>query len=136
MAKFSSPEAAEEAFYGAFEAGDPEAMRAVWQDTPDCVCIHPGGERLQGIELVMDSWDDILASMEDTVIRRSGLTVLGGSDLVTHVLHEHLYMGGDLRGMVLATNAYRFDGRSWRMVLHHASPDPTTRSRWNRRSVH
>ncbi|WP_018935838.1 nuclear transport factor 2 family protein [Thioalkalivibrio sp. ALJ24] len=136
MAKFSSPEAAEEAFYGAFEAGDPEAMRAVWMDGPDCVCIHPGGERLQGIELVMDSWDDILVNMEDTVIRRSGRSVFAGEGLVTHALHEHLYMGGELRGVVLATNAYRFDGRSWRMVLHHASPDPATRARRNRRSVH
>jgi len=124
MATFPSPEAAEAAFYEAFQAGDPQAMREIWHDGPESVCIHPGGSRLQGSDRVLESWDDILPSMRGVVVHPTEVTRIPGNELVVHILRENLYVNGERRGVMLATNGYRFDGQSWRMVLHHASADP------------
>ena len=49
---FTSPEAVSQAFYEALEAGDIEAMMAVWADDEEVVCVHPGGPRLTGFDAV------------------------------------------------------------------------------------
>ncbi|WP_019626941.1 nuclear transport factor 2 family protein [Thioalkalivibrio sp. ALJT] len=124
MVIFPSPDSVEAAFYEAFQAGDADAMRAIWDDSTECVCIHPGGERLQGTDVILDSWDDILPGMRGVIVHRSQVTAIAGQDVVLHMLRENLYVHGERRGVMLATNGYRHDGESWRMVLHHASPDP------------
>ncbi|WP_018873132.1 nuclear transport factor 2 family protein [Thioalkalivibrio sp. ALJ16] len=124
MATFPSPDSVETAFYEAFQAGDADGMREIWHDSAECVCIHPGGERLQGTDVILESWEDILPGMRGVIVHRAQVTVIGGQDLVLHVLRENLYVQGERRGVMLATNGYRHDGESWRMVLHHASPDP------------
>ena len=42
------------------------------------------------------------------------------------------------QGTVVATNAYRRTGHGWKMVIHHASPDPVgiVRSAPQRESMH
>lgn len=136
MTTFPSPENAETAFYEAFQAGDAQAMRHIWLDSPDCVCIHPGGERLQGTDLILESWDDLLPGMRGVVVHRSEITQIPGRDLVLHVLRENLYINGERRGVMLATNGYRHDGQGWRMVLHHASADPQPTPEWDTGRVH
>jgi len=123
MTTFPSPENAETAFYEAFQAGDAQAMRHIWLDSPHCVCIHPGGERLQGTDLILESWDDLLPGMRGVVVHRSEITQGGGG-------------GGERRGVMLATNGYRHDGQGWRMVLHHASADPQPTPEWDTGRVH
>ncbi|WP_018140170.1 MULTISPECIES: nuclear transport factor 2 family protein [unclassified Thioalkalivibrio] len=136
MSTFPSPESVETAFYEAFQAGDPQRMRAVWHDSAECVCIHPGGERLQGTDIILESWDDILPGMRGVIIHRTQCTVIHGDDLALHVLRENLYVHGERRGVMLATNGYREDGDSWRMVLHHASPDPEPTAEWPSGGMH
>ncbi len=136
MATFPSPDSAEAAFYSAFENGDVDAMREVWADNAECVCIHPGGERLQGTDVIMESWEDILPNMRGVVVHRAAVTAIRGDDLVVHVLHENLYVNGERRGVMLATNTYRQTGDGWRMVLHHASPDPDPAPEWDAGGMH
>jgi len=38
---FSSPEAAEEAFYRALQKGDLDLMMAVWDEDENISCVHP-----------------------------------------------------------------------------------------------
>ncbi|MGM0554575.1 MAG: YybH family protein [Pseudomonadota bacterium] len=136
MATFPSPDSAEAAFYSAFENGDIDAMREAWADSAECVCIHPGGERLQGTDVIMESWEDILPNMRGVVVHRTAVTAIRGGDLVVHVLHENLYVNGERRGVMLATNAYRQTGDGWRMVLHHTSPDPDPAPEWDTGGMH
>ncbi|WP_018952134.1 nuclear transport factor 2 family protein [Thioalkalivibrio sp. AKL12] len=136
MATFPSPESTEAAFYAAFQAGDAQGMREIWHDNAECVCIHPGGERLQGTDIILESWDDILPGMRGVIVHRTQVTAIPGEDLVLHVLRENLYVQGERRGVMLATNGYRHDGESWRMVLHHASPDPEPTPEWPTGGVH
>ena len=43
----ATPEAVEQAFYDALEAGDVDALMSVWSEDDEIICIHPGGQRLQ-----------------------------------------------------------------------------------------
>jgi ketosteroid isomerase-like protein len=121
-----SPEAAERAFYAAFEALDLDAMRRIWSADPDCVCVHPGGGRLRGYAEVMASWEKILGSGQRLRFKRRELAPFVGTDIAVHVLLEDIEEAGGspVRGRVIATNAYRLEAGEWRMVLHHASPAP------------
>ncbi|MFW5452023.1 YybH family protein [Thioalkalivibrio sulfidiphilus] len=125
MSHFDTPELAEAAFYDAFERADLDAMRAVWADDKGICCIHPGGERLDGVAAVMDSWASILAGGPVLRFRLSDRRVRVSGDLAVHILRENLYVEGSLRGVALATNVYRRDESGWHMILHHASADPS-----------
>jgi len=125
MAGFESAQAAEQAFYTAFERGSLTLMTEVWADDPDIVCVHPGGGRLQGREAVLESWSEILAAMQDVVIRATDVVVLGHGKLVLHHVREQLFVDGQRRGVILATNAYRQTAQGWQMVLHHGAADPS-----------
>lgn len=124
MPLYPSPEQAEAAFYDAFERADMDAMRSVWADDRDVCCIHPGGERLDGVAAVMDSWASILSGEAILHFRITHRRSHISGDLAVHVLRENLYAEGTLRGIALATNVYRRGESGWRMVLHHAAPDP------------
>lgn len=121
-----SPEAAERAFYAAFEALDLDAMRRIWSADSDCICVHPGGPRLRGYAEIMASWEQILGSGQRLRFKRRELAPFVGTDLAVHMLLEEVESvgGRGVRGRVIATNAYRLEAGQWRMVLHHASPAP------------
>lgn len=125
-AETGSPEAAERAFYAAFEDADLEAMRTLWSRSPEVVCVHPGGPRLTGFEAVMESWRQIFDSGQRLRFRLRGRRQLTGSDLVLHCLIEEIETVGEAgpAGRVLVTNGYRREEGGWRMVLHHASAPP------------
>ena len=67
---FTSPAAAEEAFYRAFAALDATAMRRVWSTNQPVSCIHPGGPFLQGLDAVLESWAEIFARSSVVSARR------------------------------------------------------------------
>ena len=50
---------ANQSFYDAFSSANLVKMRAIWADTAEVVCIHPGWSPLTGIDEVMSSWDTI-----------------------------------------------------------------------------
>jgi ketosteroid isomerase-like protein len=121
---FATPQDAEAAFYDAFERADIAAMMTVWAADNAVVCIHPGGPRLQGLNAVKDGWKSIFATDE-----RFGFTLTENhytqdGPLAIHLVKENIQIDSVLRGVVLATNIYQFIEGSWRMRLHHASPDP------------
>jgi len=124
----SSPQAAEEAFYRAFEHGDLEAMMAVWAPDGPVVCIHPGGTRLQGRDAIRASWSRIFAAEGRFTFSLSSIQVLAASDeLAIHSLEEHIAVGGQRQGIVLATNVYRQQAGAWYVASHHGSPLPQQR---------
>ncbi len=48
-------------FYEAFARGDYEAMADVWSKKHPVSCVHPCQNRLEGYDVVMQSWKEILA---------------------------------------------------------------------------
>ena len=119
---FPSAEAAEMAFYEAFERGDADAMMSVWCTNDDIECIHPLGERLMGISAVTNSWRSILSGSRQLNFRVNHARRFHADRLAIHVVYENIAIDGRQQPPVIATNVYRFNGSSWHMVLHHASP--------------
>lgn len=122
--RWDSPEDAERAFYQAFEAGDPQAMMRVWDETTDVCCIHPMGKALFGVDAVRDGWREIFASGQRLQFSAESAIRQIGADLAVSVVHEHIRVVGQDKTSppMLATNVYRRTAAGWRMTLHHVSP--------------
>lgn len=120
-----SADAAEAAFYAAFEAGDLEAMMGLWCDEPTVVCVHPGGERHVGLAQVRESWRRIFAGSGQLRFHVAQGVSVSTPDLAVHCVIEHIGLQG-VRGTVpvVATNVFRRGPEGWRLWMHHASPQP------------
>jgi uncharacterized protein len=125
-AAFATPQEAEAGFYKALEVGDLDAMLAVWADDDGVVCIHPGGERLQGREAVAGSWRGMLAGQPVMRFELEDVNYTGDAQLSVHTLRERISVNGRPAGTALATNVYRRTEGGWRLLMHHTSPDPGT----------
>lgn len=125
-AGYESPEAAEAAFYDAFERRDLDAMTRVWDHEVEVSCIHPGGPRLDDIDMILGSWRAIFGGGQRLRFERTGVALTAGSDVAVSCLYEVIRFGErfEQQGTVVATNVYRRTEHGWKMVIHHASPDP------------
>ena len=139
-AGYESPEAAEAAFYDAFERRDLDAMARVWDHEAEVSCIHPGGPRLDDIDMILESWRAIFEGGQRLRLERAGVAPTTGAGVAVHCLHEVIRFGErfEQQGTVVATNVYRRTERGWKMVIHHASPDPNgvTRPAPKRETMH
>lgn len=123
---FSTADEAEAAFYEAIELGDLDLLMRVWSTEENVACIHPGGERLVGIEAVRASWQEILANGA-LPLRRLGVYTVRGATSSVHTVIEQLAVGTRHGRHVVncyATNVYHSGPSGWRLVMHHASQAP------------
>ncbi|MFN3218235.1 MAG: nuclear transport factor 2 family protein [Acidimicrobiales bacterium] len=113
--------AANEAFYGAFEAGDMDAMRSVWTHTDRAVCTHPGSPMLRGWTAVERSWQLLLgAPLRPTFILTDvEVDVVGDAAFVTLVENMVVPNGS---GVGTAINWFVRDDDRWLMVGHVGAP--------------
>lgn len=125
---FDSSEAAEDAFYAAFARGRLDEMMKVWSTAEDVVCIHPGGPRLRGVAEIRASWAQIFDNSMPRAFELRGRLILGEGAQRIHLVEENIRVPGThfVSPPVLATNVYRREGRTWRLVLHHASVAPAS----------
>jgi len=119
---YDSPEAAELAFYSAFEDADLEGMMGVWARQAEIECIHPFGERLQGTASVSKSWQQLFKNGKQLRFQLDQISSTTDAQLAVHVLHENITVDGNTQHRVIATNVYRCGASGWHMILHHASP--------------
>lgn len=120
---YATPDAAESAFYEAFEQGDLEAMMAVWMDD-QIICIHPMGTLLSGPQAIRSSWQQLFTNFKPMHFQNQIQHQSNSSNLSVCVVIENIYLQGDStpRPPILATNVYRKTDSGWRMCVHHASP--------------
>ena len=113
--------AANAAFYAAFEAGDPDAMAAVWDHSPRVACTHPGAPTVFGWAAVERSWRAILGvDVPQFIITEARTEVVGDVAWVAAV--ENMIVG-ESSGAVSAINWFlRDDAGAWVMVGHHGAP--------------
>lgn len=125
--EFDTPAAAEAAFYEALESANTELMKAVWDDGPDLVCVHPMWPELHGHRAIFAAWRRMFAAGPHLTVSTVPVLQRRDGDLAMHVVHEQLAVLGeeDHAPPVVATNIYRQTPAGWRMILHHASPTPT-----------
>ena len=121
---FLTPESAESAFYAAFEARSHDAMMAVWGNDDSIACVHPMSAPLNGRAAVAAGWHSMFEAAVQFRIRVELAHEIRTPEHVIRIVREYLTIGKESgpRPPVLATNVYRKQSDSWRMVLHHASP--------------
>ena len=110
---------ANDAFYLTFANQDFKAMRSIWAAQTNVTCIHPGWDVLSGLDEVLDSWEDILASPNATniVCKNPIVRVLGNFAYV--ICHEILD-----QGFLVATNVFVLENGLWKMIHHQAGAAP------------
>lgn len=121
---FTSPNAAEQAFYRAFAQLDAAAMRRVWSVEQPISCIHPGGPLLRGLDAVLQSWVGIFAGAQPPRLAWERLSSIEGNDLAVHITAERIESGDPAAGRganVIATNVFWLGPAGWSLVQHHAS---------------
>lgn len=121
---FNSAEEAESAFYHAFETLDLELMRQVWAYSEEVVCVHPGGDLLQGPLAVIQSWEEIFTSAARPSIAFRLLKAQREGDMAVHLVEELIRPGASREtkaSRVLASNVYRHGPDGWHLHQHHAS---------------
>jgi ketosteroid isomerase-like protein len=125
-------EAANAEFYAAFESCDIDRMAAVWDDSDDISCVHPGSAVLRGRSAVLRSWSVIMANTSyiqffltdvDVTVRGDVAVVTCAENILTAIEEDD--GGGEALahpGRVIATNVFRRNDNRWRMWVHHGSP--------------
>lgn len=121
---FSTPEAAEAAFYAAFEARSLDAMMAAWASDDSIACIHPLAAPLNGRAAVAAGWRSMFEAAGKFHMRIETVHEMREAGQVIRIVREYLTIGQETepRPPILATNVYRKQDDGWRIVLHHASP--------------
>lgn len=108
---------ANDAFYLAFNAGDVDAMEALWAREHPVACVHPGWPLLLGHEQVMDSFRRILDNPRQQAVTIYGAQVLQGPAVHAVLCYEKV---GDT--VLVATNVFAREGARPRLVHHQAGP--------------
>lgn len=121
--------AANAAFYAAVESGDVDRITAVWDDSHDISCVHPGWPLVRGRSRVARSWAVIMANTAYLQFFPTEVEVTVAGDVAV-VSCEHSVMarisdseaGLGETARVVATNVFRRRDDGWRLWAHHASP--------------
>lgn len=121
---FLTPEAAESAFYAAFEARNLDTMMAVWANDDSIACIHPLAAPLNGRAAVAAGWHSMFEAAGQFRVQVEVAHEIRKASQVIRIVREHLTIGEETesRPPILATNVYIKEADGWRMMLHHASP--------------
>ena len=108
------------AFYDAFQSCDVAKMKAVWSDSDDVTCVHPGHPLLSGADRVLNSWRALFASaggMPKLEAQRQRVVLRGSAAWVTCNEAPE----GEPSALEAINVFERRDGR-WYMVHHQAGP--------------
>ena len=118
-------QAAEDAFYDALEAGDVDALMAVWDDADDLACLLPMQPLLHGRVAIRETFRQAFQALQGIDIHAAHLQWLTWGDTAVHLLEERV-AGPDSRlaPPVYAANLYRRGPAGWRLVMHQNAPSP------------
>lgn len=108
------------AFYAAFAARDLNAMAAIWSTQAPISCIHPGWVAVVGREAVMASWQAILGNPAAPRITCHNATARS-FEALGYVLCYEVLQGG----ILVATNIFVRELKTWKMLHHHAGHSQT-----------
>ncbi len=128
-------ERANAAFYAAFETADLDAMRDLWLEHPETLCVHPGALPVRGTPAISRSWALIMANTPyiQFFLTDVEVSVLGspgeGRDVASVTCTENVLTGDERAGTdvfggarAVATNVFVSTPAGWRLWIHHASP--------------
>jgi ketosteroid isomerase-like protein len=128
-------EAANTAFYAAFETADLDAMQELWLDDPDTVCVHPGAVPVRGTGPISRSWALIMANTPYIQFFLTDVEVGIRGDVASVTCTENVLTGDERTGpdafggaKAVATNVFVRTPDGWRLWVHHSAPVLSTDS--------
>ena len=110
---------ANDAFYVAFLSHDIQAMDDLWARGQTISCVHPGWNHLSGRDVVMESWDGILANQNGPMFEIKGATSSVFEDTAVVICYEVFE-----DTTMVATNVFVREDGEWRLMHHQASASP------------
>ena len=120
---------ANEAFYSALEAGDLDAMRALWTPDEGALCIHPAAAPIHGSEAILRSWALIMANTGYIQFFLTDVRVALRGDCATVTCTENILTGDEQMGFdrfggasANAVNFFVKSGDRWLLWSHVALP--------------
>lgn len=128
MPKFLTPQAAETAFYAAFENADLQKMMEIWATSEEIACIHPMGPCLHGRSIIEQSWQAVFNEGSKMQFSLTKIQNTLSGNIAVHMLYENISLRDNRTRLnatpLVTTNIYQLIDGSWYMVLHHASLSP------------
>ena len=102
-------------------------MRALWLDSDDSVCVHPGAAPLRGTSAIARSWAVIMANTPYIQFFLTDVEVGEQGDIASVTCTENVLTGDDNPNVfggasAVATNVFVRTEDGWRLWVHHASP--------------
>lgn len=101
-----------------------KALDDVWSTDENIVCVHPGASRIEGRQAVMDSFEELFSDAPILNFSIVDALYTGNESLAIHLVREEIELDGQIVSMLVSTNIYHVEEGGWRMLLHHASPEP------------
>jgi ketosteroid isomerase-like protein len=120
---------ANQRFYAAFESLDIAQMEAVWAHDEEVECVHPGWDLLLGWDEVRERWERIFANTQRVRVAISALWVRVEGDVGWVACTARVttaFADGFDEALVQATNLFVRREGQWLLMVHHASPVPTS----------
>ena len=120
---FSTAKNAENHFYHAFSDRDIGKMMAVWLDSDEISCIHPGSTALVGASQIKLSWQQIFNPISKRLFKIKTINQMLAEGFCMRLVEENIYLEEKnfAAPPIYATNIYRKIDSSWFMISHHAS---------------
>jgi hypothetical protein len=112
---------ANEAFYLAFNQKDPAAMRQVWSESAELLCLHPGWPALIGREAVLSSWDNILTNQNQVRVQMYQPQAVTVANTDGHAVMVICYEQVGSTVMV-ATNLFVTEDSLPKLMAHQSGP--------------
>lgn len=121
---FATPDETEAAYYQAFANANLDLMDRVWLHSDHVACVHPLAEQIAGYRLIMASWRVIFEGQGPLPVEFSAREKHVDGHMAVHVGVE-VFRQKTRVSTLVTTNVYRQTRDGWRMLLHHASPQPS-----------
>ena len=113
-------------FYSALNAmftGDVAPMKEVWSHKPDVTYMGPGGGFQVGWDQVLATWEAQAAKKLGGTVKPDGMRITVGRDIAIVSNYEKgentNANGKPAKVSIRATNLFRKEGGTWKMIGHH-----------------
>jgi len=117
---------AAERFYAALNAmftGDLDPMRKIWSHAEDVTYMGPGGGFRIGWKRVLAEWESQAAMQLGGMVRPENMHITVGQELAVVSNYEKgenfNAAGTTLKVSIRATNLFRKENGTWKMIGHH-----------------
>lgn len=120
-----SVQQANELFYAALNAmfeGDLAPMKKIWSHADDVTYLGPDGSFRVGWEATLKDWQKQADMKLGGTVEPKDIHVTVGSDLAVvhnYEIGENVVDGKPTKLKIRATNLYRKEEGSWKMIGHH-----------------